>query len=373
MRFRLPVAGLLRYLKPGKETIRKALIAAAFVGATTAAFLWGRQGGLSQVEAQAPAAAPAKILPVAQAAPQGTPTDYGRRVVAYIYKDQPITREDLGEYLIARFGAERVEFLVNRRIVEQECKAKGVYVTDAEVQAQLALDLKSFGGISEKEFVTNILKRFNKTLYEWKEDVIRPKLALSKLCRPLVVVTETDLKQAFEASYGPRVQCRMICFQKGQRRAAEDCWQKVKDSEENFRQFAKQQFIPALAMKGGEIPPIHRHFPDPEIEKEAFSLKPGQISRILTIKDGTEVILKCDKHVPADTGKKFEDERVALHRGLFEVKLNQKIPEVFAELRQKAAPEILLRGPQLRQDELERAVRREIGTEGPRPTPPMGN
>src|SRR3974390_531372 len=37
-------------------------------------------------------------------------SDYDKRVVAYIHNNIPITREDLGEYLIARFGAQRVEF-----------------------------------------------------------------------------------------------------------------------------------------------------------------------------------------------------------------------------------------------------------------------
>src|SRR5438105_14620031 len=36
-----------------------------------------------------------------------------RQVVAYIYGSIPITREDLGEYLIARQGAERLELMVN--------------------------------------------------------------------------------------------------------------------------------------------------------------------------------------------------------------------------------------------------------------------
>src|ERR1700684_4438886 len=46
-------------------------------------------------------------------------TEYGRRVVACLY-NQPVSREELGEYLIARFGIERLIFMLNRKIVETE-------------------------------------------------------------------------------------------------------------------------------------------------------------------------------------------------------------------------------------------------------------
>ena len=43
-------------------------------------------------------------------------------MVAYIYGSIPITREDLGEYLIARKGLDTVELLVNKRIIEHACE-----------------------------------------------------------------------------------------------------------------------------------------------------------------------------------------------------------------------------------------------------------
>src|SRR5713101_2374614 len=82
-----------------------------------------------------------------------------RQVVAYIYGSIPITREDLGEYLIARQGAERLELMVNHRIIELTCQKKGIVVTDAEVDAALAEDLKRMNILSVKEFDNQILKK----------------------------------------------------------------------------------------------------------------------------------------------------------------------------------------------------------------------
>src|SRR5262245_3559391 len=46
------------------------------------------------------------------------PTDYATRVVAYIHASQAITRQELGEYLIVRYGAEKLPLLLNKRIVD---------------------------------------------------------------------------------------------------------------------------------------------------------------------------------------------------------------------------------------------------------------
>src|SRR5262249_62075072 len=104
-----------------------------------------------------------------------------QRVVAYIYGSMPITREDRGEYLIARHGTDKLELLVNKKIIDVACQKRGVDVTEAEVEAAIEEDLKSLNGIKRQDFIDKVLKQYGKTLYEWKEDVIRPRLLLLKL------------------------------------------------------------------------------------------------------------------------------------------------------------------------------------------------
>ena len=178
---------LLMWKKVHPTLWRKGMMALVMVGATMAAFYWGRLGGAARVDAQQ--VQPQIALPGQGAQPQAAQGDYARRVVAYIYDNVPITREELGEFLIARFGKERVEFLITRRIVERHCQAKGIFVTDLEVENQFRTELKELGNLTPQDFTNQILNRFNKSLYEWKEDVIRPKLLMAKLCRPMVEVT----------------------------------------------------------------------------------------------------------------------------------------------------------------------------------------
>jgi parvulin-like peptidyl-prolyl isomerase len=106
----------------------------------------------------------------------------------------------------------------------------------------------------------------------------------------------------------------------------------------------KQAFAP-LAAQGGVIPPIYRGYPEAQIEKESFSLKPGEVSRLLTLPDGSRVILKCIRHIPAETGVKLEAEREKLQREVTEARLTQMVPQYFKALRDQAQPQIYMKRP----------------------------
>lgn len=328
----------LQALRPSGGVLKKMLLLLAVTGIGVGSFCWGRH-----VAPQADGAQPPPVNSVA-ATPSANLSDYQSRVVAYIYGNQAISRAELGEYLIARFGAERLEFLVNRKIVEQECGQRGISVNDAEVAAQLKLDLRGFNNISEKDFVTHVLKRFNKSLFEWKEDVIRPKLMLTKLVRPTITVDDADLLKAFEARYGPKVQCRMIVLN-NDKKIAEKVWAEARKGEKEFKEQAGKQPVAALAAHAGEVPPIHKHFGDDKVEKTAFAMKVGEISPLMQLKDGSWLIMRCEKHLPRTPDKRFEAERAQLLGEVQEAKLNLRIPEVFRELRQRAAPKMLLTNP----------------------------
>src|SRR5262245_11595011 len=98
---------LLAKMLANKALMRKVWMLGILLGATVAAFCWGRLGA-PQLNAQSAAS---NVVDIVGKSVTGTTTDYGKRVVATIKDNVYITREDLGEYLIARFGAERVEFL----------------------------------------------------------------------------------------------------------------------------------------------------------------------------------------------------------------------------------------------------------------------
>src|SRR5262249_726950 len=99
----------------------------AGVAVTGAAVFWLCRGGIPAPRASAqPASIPS--APPAATSPADLSSDYASRVVAFVHQNQPITRQDLGEYLLARYGPDKLPLLVNKRILDAACQARGIVV-----------------------------------------------------------------------------------------------------------------------------------------------------------------------------------------------------------------------------------------------------
>src|SRR5262249_20294116 len=133
------------------------------------------------------------------------------RVVAYLYNGVPVSREELGEYLIARCGAEKLDLLVNKRIIDRACRAANVDVTEAEINAAIADALRAVPA-EKPESLRSGLKQYGVNLYEWRQDVLRPKLLMTKLVRSQVRVSPEDVAKGYESCYGPKVECQAIMW-----------------------------------------------------------------------------------------------------------------------------------------------------------------
>jgi hypothetical protein len=163
-------------------------------------------------------------------------------------------------------------------------------------------------------------------------------------------ISEKDIEEAFESKFGEKVECRIIVLSKEQAKDSVDIWERINRDPAEFEVYAKKQFIPKLAAEGGKVPPVYKHFGDSkqgaQVEVEAFRLKEGQISPMIHMDDGTTVILKCDKRIPADTTRQLNDERATLNQEIFASRLSQEIPKTFEKLRKEANPQIILRREQ---------------------------
>ncbi len=305
-------------------------------------FSWCRSTSLPRATAQQPPSSPP--VPQATTTP-ATSSDYANRVVAYLYNTTPITRQELGDYLIARQGADKLPLLVNRRIIDDACRGQHIDVTPVEVEAEMVEALKGVPG-NRREFLNQLLKERHLTFYEWKEDVLRPKLLMTKYCRSRVSVSDEEVQKAFEACYGDKVECLMIRWPESEQAKAHEVYGLVRNNAEEFDRQARQQKDTDLAASGGRLKPFGRYSTGNEaLEKAAFSLQPGEVSPLLGWGKDV-VILKCLRHLPADTTKKLEDVRAFLQREIIERKLQVDIATVFSELRTKANPQLLLPEPE---------------------------
>jgi hypothetical protein len=194
-----------------------------------------------------------------------------KRIVAYIYGNIPVTREELGDFLINRGGYSKLELLVNKKIIEIEAARRNITITPNEIEAALGNDLRTMD-LSVKEFTEKILPRYNKTLYEWEEDVIKPRLLLGKMCQDNIQITEEDLRKNYENKYGERRQAKIIIWKndKDNLKIAEKQWNEANQSDADFDRVARGQFTPSLAASAGLIAPIGRF---PEVEDETCAKK----------------------------------------------------------------------------------------------------
>jgi parvulin-like peptidyl-prolyl isomerase len=323
-----------------RRRLRWGVLAASCLALLAGAVGLARSGSLPW--SKSPAAPAAAIPSPSPAAEPASPSEYTSRVVAYIYESQPITRQELGEYLLARYGAEKLPLLINKRIVDEACRAHGVEVTAAEVEAAVVEDLKGLQ-VDRDTFVKSFLARYKKNLYEWKEDVVRPRLQLAKLSRGQVTATEEDVRQAFEALYGEKVQGRMILWPLGNERAAVEEASRLRDSESAFAEKAgKQKPRSDLAAVGGKLKPFGRHtMGDDKLEKAVFELPPGQVTTLIKTVQGY-VLFKCDKRIPADTTVNLEAVRPRLVKEVLERKTQVGIQNLFQALQKEASPKLLL-------------------------------
>lgn len=286
---------------------------------------------------------------LAAQAPAIQPSQASKSWVGMINGNIPVTREELGEFLIARGGYEKVELLVNKKIIEVEAAKRNIGVTTTEVRAALEDDLRGLG-VSMADFTKHVLPRYGKTLYEWTEDVIKPRLLLSKMCRDQVKVTETDLQRLFENKYGEKRQARLICWNKEDLKAAQRGWEEARKGDVEFDSQARTQADPKLAAAAGLTAPVGRNAYDDtegkqdEIEKVLFNLKVGEMSQLFQVPAGI-MCVKLVAVIPPDKNVKMEQVKTNLEKEVFDRKLSAEIPKFFGKLKEQAAPKVFLVGP----------------------------
>lgn len=312
-----------------RRWVRRAVVGAAAVA------------GFGVVVAQPPA----KLPPSVPAAGEST------RTVATIDTaggKVAISQEEFGKFLTDRGGAEKLELFVNKRIIEAEAARLGLTVTIQEMEAALKQDME---GITVKydEFVKIVLPKYGKTLYEWMEDVVRPRILLGKMCKDEVKVEEGDLKIQYERLYGEKRRIQMVLYPLSGDKAAEmanKLFAQARTSQDEFDSVARSQPNPSLAASKGYVAPISRHLPgeDKAVEQVAFKLKKGEVSELMKTSQGY-VFFKLHEVIPPNANTTFEKEKDRLFAAAYDEKLQLHIPKKFADLKQKAQPQIVYTPP----------------------------
>ena len=284
--------------------------------------------------------------------------------VAAIVNGHKILKNAVGEDCITRFGNEMLETEINRTILIQALKTAGLSVEQEDITneitqlAESVSHLNSEGKVDINDWLALMTNNDMSKVDFYIEDEVWPSVALKKLVRNSVEVTTEDLNKGFEANFGPRVEVLVIV--NNDHRTALKVWNlaTANPSAEYFGRLAHQYSIePASKNNFGVVPPIQKHGGRPELEKEAFSLETGEISKVVQVGDYWISMFCKGRTDPVVSD--FDAVKEELHKNILEKKLKLAMGETFQQLRENAQIDDFLAGTSQPGKDAVRAARQQ--------------
>lgn len=261
-------------------------------------------------------------------------------VAAYVNR-KPITLKTLEEECLLRYGREMLDTEINFRLLNQELKRRSLTISEAALNDEVARAAESFGYLQKngqpdvEAWIKAVTEQEGVSKEMYIREAVWPSVALKQLVAEKVTVSDDDLQKGFQANYGERVEVLAIVL--NSQRVAQTVWDMARDNPTNafFGELAEQYSTePVSRANYGEIPPIQRFGGQPQIEKEAFRLQPGELSGIVAIGDKF-IIMKCLGRTEPFASN-LTEVRDELIKDIREKKLRLAMADEFDSLRAKA-------------------------------------
>ncbi len=258
-----------------------------------------------------------------------------------------ITRQELAREALRRYGKEVLESLLNKHLILQACRKYNMTVTEQDVEAEIERMAKKFG-LSTQRWLAMLEEERQIKPDQYRRDIIWPTLALRRLAAKQLTVSDEELRQAWEASYGQKVQVRMISVI--HEKKAEEIHAMAMANPDQFGRLAKDHSEDRNgAATRGLIPPFGKHTGEPEVWQAAFALKKGEISPVIHVAN-QYLILKCEAHfyAPVVLNQQKEQLLAGLREKIRDRKLRGAATEVFKRLQEQSKVVNVYNDPKLR-------------------------
>lgn len=252
-----------------------------------------------------------------------------------VVNGQQITRQDLASECLRRYGKDVLESIVNKHLIWQACQKYNIAITDGDVETEIEQMAAKFG-LPKDRWLTMLERERDITSDRYRREIIWPTLALRRLANQQIVVTEDELKKAFESEYGPKVKVRMISV--SSKAKAEEVRSRAAADPAKFGDLAKEVSEDAnTAAARGIIPPIRKHVGYGEVEQAAFALKVGEVSQVIPVAN-QHLILWCEKHLPESyvASTQMEQIRTQLRDQIRDDKLRTAATDIFKKLQDES-------------------------------------
>ena len=257
---------------------------------------------------------------------------------AAVVNGQTITVQQLSEECLSRHGKDVLEGEINRLLLIQELRRAAKAVNEQDINREVARAaeaynfLKKDGSPDVEAWLKSVTENDSTTVELYVRDAVWPSVALKKLVGESVEVTAEDLQKGFESNFGERVEVLAIVL--GNQRQAQTVWDMARNNptDQFFGELANQYSVePSSRSNFGQVPPLRKHSGQPLLEKEAFRLKPGELSGIIAMGD-KYVILRCLGRTQPIV-KDFNAVKDELYRDILEKKLRLAMAKEFDRLK----------------------------------------
>jgi parvulin-like peptidyl-prolyl isomerase len=279
-----------------------------------------------------------------------------RPEIMAVVNGQQIRREELARECLRHYGKEVLEAYVNKHLISIECRRRGVNITQAMINAEIDRMAKKFK-LERPQYLQLLEQERGINRARYAKDIVWPMLALRQLAADRLTVSPEELRKAYESDFGPAVRVQMIQLDDPQQ--AEQIYGQLIANPDQFGRLAGKHSIDKnSASAKGWIQPIRRHIGEPTLERVAFSLREGEISRPITVPlmsgrkssatKNTYVILKCHGQSKAPQAPRRRDVRKQLIEKIRDGKLRVASSSVFAELQKNLHVENIFNDPEKR-------------------------
>ena len=261
--------------------------------------------------------------------------------VAAMINGEQVSIALVAQECVTRHGLDVLEGEINRKLLTQALRKANKQVTDADIDSEIGRASISYGFIRSDgtpdltAWMESVTRDGRTTREIYIADSVWPSVALKKLVEDEIRLSEEDLKQGFESAYGPRAEVLAIVL--SDQRSAQKIWEMARDNptEQFFGKLAEQYSVePVSASNFGKVPPIRKYGGQPAIEREAFALKPGERSGIVST-GGKHIIMWCQGFTePIVTDPSAVQSELV--RDLTEQRTNRAMAERFAQLKESS-------------------------------------